>query len=77
VFLPFNRPHLTVKDLHYPAEAHSLSKLAGDGILTQKCHPWLDQLIGAQNALLIHFCKTALKVAIILVDIQPFSLKKR
>ena len=71
MFIPFNRPHLTGKELHYIAEAYSLSMLAGDGTFTQKCHRWLEQRTGSQKALLTHSCTAALEMAAILADIQP------
>jgi dTDP-4-amino-4,6-dideoxygalactose transaminase len=71
MIVPFNKPYLTGKELHYIAEAHSLSKLAGDGTFTQKCHQWLEQRTGCHKALLTHSCTAALEIAAILADIQP------
>ena len=71
MLIPFNRPHLTGKELHYIAEAHSLSMLAGDGTFTQKCHRWLEHRTGSPKALLTHSCTAALEMAAILADIRP------
>lgn len=70
-YIPFNKPHMTGKELYYIAEAHFNSKLAGDGPFTKKCHRWLEEKTGATKVLLTHSCTAALEMAAILVDIQP------
>ena len=68
---PFNRPHITGKELSYIAEAHSNGVLAGDGPFTQRCHGWLEDRTGTQKALLTHSCTAALEMAAILLDLRP------
>ena len=68
--IPFNKPYLTGKELHYVAEAHSRGQLAGDGYFTKHCSTWLEQRTGCQKALLTHSCTAALEMAAILADIQ-------
>ena len=69
--IPFNKPHLTGKELHYVAEAHARGQLAGDGYFTKRCSQWLEQRSGGAKALLTHSCTAALEMAAILADIQP------
>jgi dTDP-4-amino-4,6-dideoxygalactose transaminase len=69
--IPFNKPYLTGKELHYIAEAHARSQLAGDGYFTKKCNAWLEEKTGCHKALLTHSCTAALEMAAILSDIQP------
>ncbi len=69
--IPFNKPHLTGKELHYIAEAHALGQLAGDGQFTRYCSQWLEQQSGSPKALLTHSCTAALEMAALLADIQP------
>ncbi|MDO5674711.1 MAG: dTDP-4-amino-4,6-dideoxygalactose transaminase [bacterium] len=69
--IPFNKPHMTGKELYYIAQAHFNGMLAGDGPFTQKCHQWLQQHTGAARALLTHSCTAALEMAALLLDIQP------
>jgi dTDP-4-amino-4,6-dideoxygalactose transaminase len=69
--IPFNRPLLTGKELHYVAEAHSRGQLAGDGHFTKLCNAWLEEKTGCKKALLTHSCTAALEMAAILADIQP------
>ncbi len=69
--IPFNRPHMTGKELYYIAEAHFNGKLAGDGPFTKRCHEWLEQRSGTRKALLTHSCSSALDMSALLLDIQP------
>ncbi|MES2935162.1 MAG: dTDP-4-amino-4,6-dideoxygalactose transaminase [Pseudomonadota bacterium] len=68
--IPFNKPHMTGRELSYIAEAHFNNKLAGDGPFTKKCHEWLEIKTGAKKALLTHSCTAALEMAAILANIQ-------
>lgn len=69
--IPFNKPHMTGRELWYIAQAHANGHLAGDGMFTKKCHGWLEARTGAHRALLTHSCTGALEMAAILADIQP------
>jgi dTDP-4-amino-4,6-dideoxygalactose transaminase len=69
--IPFNKPYLTGKELHYISEAHARGQLAGDGYFTKKCNAWLEEKTGCYKALLTHSCTAALEMAAILADIQP------
>jgi dTDP-4-amino-4,6-dideoxygalactose transaminase len=69
--IPFNKPYLTGKELHYISEAHAHGQLAGDGYFTKKCNAWLEEKTGCHKALLTHSCTAALEMAAILADIQP------
>ena len=68
--IPFNRPHLTGKELHYIAEARGRGQLAGDGHFTHLCNGWLERQTGCAKALLTHSCTAALEMAAILADIR-------
>jgi len=69
--IPFNRPHLSGKELHNIAEAHRNGVLAGDGVFTRMCHEWLEKRAGCPRALLTHSCTAALEMAALLLDIAP------
>jgi nucleoside-diphosphate-sugar epimerase len=62
-FVPFNRPHMTGKELWNIAQAHSSGHLAGDGMFTARCQAWLERSTGARKALLTHSCTAALEMA--------------
>jgi dTDP-4-amino-4,6-dideoxygalactose transaminase len=67
--IPFNRPHMTGKELHYITQAHLNGSLAGDGQFTKICHRWLELQTGCNKALLTHSCTAALEMAALLLDI--------
>lgn len=69
--VPFNRPHMTGKELYYIAEAKFGNKLAGDGPFTRRCHQWLESKTSCGKALLTHSCTAALEMAALLLDIKP------
>ena len=69
--IPFNRPHMTGKELLYIAQAHHQSALAGNGDFTKRCQAWLEFNTGSAKALLAHSCTAALELAALLADIQP------
>lgn len=69
--IPFNKPHMTGKELWNIAQAHAKGHLAGDGDFTKKCNAWLEVRTGSHKALLTHSCTAALEMAAILADIQP------
>ncbi len=69
--IPFNKPYLTGKELHYIADAHQRGQLAGDGYYSKLCSEWLEQATGAKKVLLAHSCTAALEMAAMLSDIKP------
>jgi dTDP-4-amino-4,6-dideoxygalactose transaminase len=69
--IPFNKAHMTGKELGYIAHAHAQMHLAGDGQFTKKCNAWLERRTGSGRALLTHSCTAALEMAAILADLQP------
>ena len=71
IHIPFNKPYMTGKELHYISQAHQNGHLSGDGAFTQKCHTWLEKQVTCKKALLTHSGTAALEMAAILVDIRP------
>jgi len=71
VKVPFNRPHMTGRELAYIEQAHRNHRLAGDGPFTAQCSRWLEEQTGARKALLTHSCTAALDMAAILAGIGP------
>lgn len=69
--IPFNKPHLTGKELAYIADAHARGQLAGDGHYTVQCSQWLESSTSTKRALLTHSCTAALEMAAILANIEP------
>jgi dTDP-4-amino-4,6-dideoxygalactose transaminase len=69
--LPFNKPHLTGKEVEYLNEAVATGKISGNGIFTKKCHAILEQIAATPKALLTTSCTDALEMCAILMEIQP------
>jgi dTDP-4-amino-4,6-dideoxygalactose transaminase len=71
MMIPFNKPHMTGKELWYVAQAHANGHLSGDGAFTRRCAAWLEERIGCRKALLTHSCTGALEMAALLIGIEP------
>ena len=68
--IPYNRPHLTGKELDYIQDSHQRGQLAGDGFHTQACERILEASTGAPRVLLTHSCTAAMEMAALLFNIQ-------
>jgi dTDP-4-amino-4,6-dideoxygalactose transaminase len=69
--IPFNKPYLTGKEVHYMYEAVNTGKISGNGLFTQKCQTFFEDKYGFKKALLTSSCTDALEMAAILCDIHP------
>lgn len=69
--IPFNKPHLTGKEISYMAEAVANGHISGDGIFTKRCHTLLEKQLGVPRTLLTTSCTHALEMAAILLNIKP------
>jgi dTDP-4-amino-4,6-dideoxygalactose transaminase len=68
--IPFNKPYLTGKEVHYIYDAVFTGKLSGNGKYTQKCQQYLKSRYGFGKCLLTSSCTDALEMAAILLDIK-------
>jgi dTDP-4-amino-4,6-dideoxygalactose transaminase len=69
--IPFNKPYLTGKEMHYMYQAIYSGKISGNGMFTQKCHSFFEEKYGFKRALLTTSCTDALEMSAILADIKP------
>lgn len=69
--IPFNRPTLVGKELHYISEVILKGHAAGDGEFTRRCHALLERVLGVPEVLLTTSCTDALEMAALLLDIRP------
>jgi dTDP-4-amino-4,6-dideoxygalactose transaminase len=69
--IPFNKPYLTGKEVHYIYDAVNSGKLSGNGKYTQKCQRFFEEQFGFGKCLLTTSCTDALEMAAILVNIEP------
>jgi dTDP-4-amino-4,6-dideoxygalactose transaminase len=69
--IPFNKPYLTGKEMHYMYQAVYSGKISGNGLFSQKCQQFFEKTYGFQKALLTTSCTDALEMCAILANIQP------
>ena len=69
--IPFNKPYLTGKEVHYIYQAVSSGKISGDGMFTKKCHEFFERRAGFHKCLLTTSCTDALEMSALLLDIKP------
>jgi dTDP-4-amino-4,6-dideoxygalactose transaminase len=69
--IPFNKPHLTGKELEYIKEAVLSGKISGNGMFTQKCQNFFEKRYGFKKVLLTTSCTDALEMCALLADIKP------
>jgi len=68
--IPFNKPYLTGKEVHYIYQAVSTGKISGDGKFTKECHRYFENKVGFKKCLLTTSCTDALEMAALLLNIQ-------
>lgn len=71
MMIPFNKPHMTGRELSHIAQAHFEGVLAGDGRFTKECQEDLQKRTGCRKVLLTHSCTAALEMAALLLDLEP------
>jgi dTDP-4-amino-4,6-dideoxygalactose transaminase len=69
--IPFNKPYLTGKEIHYIYDAVNSGKISGNGKYTKKCQEFFEQKYNFRKTLLTTSCTDALEMAAILADIGP------
>ena len=68
--IPFNKPYLTGKEMHYISQAVHSGKWSGNGLFTKKCQRFFEQKYGIQKALLTTSCTDALEMCAMLAGIE-------
>jgi dTDP-4-amino-4,6-dideoxygalactose transaminase len=68
--IPFNKPYLTGKEMHYIYQAVYSGKISGNGLFTQKCQTFFEQRYGFKKVLLTTSCTDALEMCAILSGIE-------
>ncbi|MBN1386947.1 MAG: dTDP-4-amino-4,6-dideoxygalactose transaminase [Bacteroidales bacterium] len=69
--IPFNKPYLTGKEMHYMYQAVYSGTISGNGIYTKKCQHFFEERYRLKKALLTTSCTDALEMCAILADIKP------
>ncbi len=69
--IPFNKPYITGKEVHYIYDAVATGKISGNGKYTRLCQEFMEQTWGFKKVLLTTSCTDALEMAAMLFDIKP------
>lgn len=69
--IPFNKPYLTGKEMHYIYQAVYSGKISGNGEFTKKCQTFFEKKYGFKKALLTTSCTDALEMCALLANIKP------
>jgi dTDP-4-amino-4,6-dideoxygalactose transaminase len=69
--IPFNKPCIIGRELHYMAETVVSGQTAGEGRFVRACERLLEKRFDATRVLLTTSCTSALEMAAILCDLQP------
>lgn len=69
--IPFNKPFLTGKEVHYMYQAVYTGKLSGNGEFTKKCHHFFESRYGFKKAILTTSGSDALEMAALLCNVNP------
>lgn len=68
--IPFNKPHLTGKEVHYMYQAVFNGKLSGNGEYTKCCQAFFEQRYGFRKCLLTTSGTDALEMCAMLCDLK-------
>jgi dTDP-4-amino-4,6-dideoxygalactose transaminase len=69
--LPFNKAHVSGKELEYVTRAIARAEIAADGPFSKGCVRILQERFGIARALMMPSCTAGLEMASILCDVQP------
>ncbi len=68
--IPFNKIHITGKEIPYIKLAIGRGKLSGNGFFTNKCQEFLEKKYGFNKVLITTSCTSAIEVAALLLNIK-------
>ena len=69
--IPFNKPFVVGKELHYIAQAVTRGNLGGDGYFTKKCAQLMEDRFSIPKVLMTPSCTASLEMAAQLCEVGP------
>lgn len=69
--IPFNKPFIAGRELHYIAQSVAFGNIAADGHFTKACAHVLCDHFQIKRSLMVTSCTSALEMAAILCDLEP------
>lgn len=71
MYIPFNKPYITGKEIEYIQDAVATGKISGNGKYTQMCQHYFEKRWGFKKTLLTTSCTDALEMCAMLLEIEP------
>ncbi len=68
--IPFNKPYLPRKALHYIEDAVRRGNIAGDGYYSRLCQRWFEERLSPSRVLLTTSCTDALELSALLCGVK-------
>ncbi len=69
--IPFNKPYLTGKEVHYLYKSVQSGHISGNGLYTKKCQKYFEEKYNITKCLLTTSCTDALEMTALLINIKP------
>ena len=69
--IPFNKPHITGKEIEYISKAIAEGRVAADGYFTRNCASLLKDRFGILRVLMTPSCTAALEMGAMLCNLEP------
>ena len=69
--IPFNKAHITGRELRYVSDVIENSQTCGNGVYTKKCQELMEREFSAHKILLTTSCTAALEMSVLLSNLQP------
>ncbi|WP_303925475.1 dTDP-4-amino-4,6-dideoxygalactose transaminase [Draconibacterium sediminis] len=69
--IPFNKPHITGKEVHYIYDAVASGHISGNGKYSKLCQRYFEERWGFKKTLLTTSCTDALEMCALLLNIEP------
>lgn len=68
--IPFNKPYITGKEVHFIYDAVASGHISGNGKYTKLCQQYFEKSFGIKKALLTTSCTDALEMCALLLNIE-------
>ncbi len=69
--IPFNKPYITGREVHYIYDAVATGKISGNGKYTKLCQEYFEKRWDFKKTLLTTSCTDALEMCALLLKIKP------
>jgi len=71
MIIPFNKPYITGKEVHFIYDAIATGHISGNGKYTKICQKYFEERWGFKKVLLTTSCTDALEMCALLLELKP------